>query len=202
MNNIKKIQHSILGFDKYIKQDYENSMEVYNSKEILNEEDTKQLGFITNNYDTVRGVLQNYHPSAQLLSVTSGVQRHINIYIIMENWCGSSAGNVPFIVKLLQTLPSVNITIVPRDTNEDFMNAYLSDGKKSIPMVIGFDDNDAELFVWGSSTKSQMEYVKSLQAQNLPFPDFVSTMRTWFKENNATAIEQEFIEILETINNN
>jgi hypothetical protein len=80
------------------------------------------------------------------------------------------------------------------------MNLYLSNGKKSIPIVVAFDDNQQEVFVWGFATNMQTTYAKSLQQQNLSFPEFIRPMQTWFVRNNALAIEQDFKMILESIN--
>jgi hypothetical protein len=199
MNNISKIQYSIASFEAYLQQGYVSVIEKLQTNVAnLNEEEAKLLGFVSNNYKTVKTILDNYTPNESLKALTK-MKASMDVYIIMENWCGSSAGNVPYIVKILQTIPNTTIHIVPRDSNEEFMNAYLSDGKKSIPIVIGFDKKGNELFKWGSSTSAQNEYAKELQTQQIAFPEFIIAMRTWFLANNAKAIEKDFTAILEPL---
>jgi hypothetical protein len=201
MNNLSKIQYSIASFESYMQIGYIETIEKLIANESnLNEEDAKLLGFINNNYTTVKTVLENYILSDAILSATKKLAP-IDVYIIMENWCGSSAGNVPYIVKILQSISNTAIHIVPRDSNEDFMNAYLSEGKKSIPIVIGFDKSGNELFKWGSASAAQNEYAKELQAQQIPFSEFIVAMRTWFLGNNANAIETDFMQLFSKIIN-
>jgi hypothetical protein len=199
MNNLNTIDNSVLSFEAYLQEGYVSAIEKLNAKgDAINEEEAKQLGFISNNYNTVKSVLTNYTPSENILALTAKTIP-LDIYIIMENWCGSSAGNVPYIVKILQSISGTNINVVARDSNEDFMNAYLTDGKKSIPIVIGFDKSGNELFRWGSATSAQNAYAKELQKQQMPFAEFIVAMRTWFLANNAHAIETDFVQIFSTI---
>lgn len=195
MSNIQQIKYSISSFDSYLKEGYQTSIESLKANVAANiEAETKQLEYITNNFETVKTILKTYEPSVQIKNITSKLPP-LDVYIIMENWCGSSASNVPYAVKIINTITDAKIYVVPRDANEDFMNLYLSDSKKSIPMVIGFDKSGNELFKWGSSTAAQTEYAKHLQAQKMEFSDFIVAMKTWFLENNEKAMEGDFIAV-------
>ncbi len=199
MSTINKIKKGIEGFDNYLIEGYQSSINtLLQNAPTLSAEEAQQLTYIQNNFETVKGILATYEPSAEI-KILSEKLSSIQVYIIMENWCGSSAANVPYIAKILETIPNVSITITPRDANEDFMNAYLSNGKKSIPIVVAFDKLGNELFVWGSATQKQTTYASTLQAQNLPFPDFIAAMKLWFADNNATAIEEDFTDILKSV---
>ena len=195
MSKIHLIKKSISPFEIYLKEGYQNAIDNLIAKaDDKSEEDEKQLEYITNNLHTIETVLKTYEPSIAIKSITKTIQP-IEVYILMENWCGSSAGNIPYVIKIMNTIPDIKIHIVPRDENNDFMNQYLSEGKKSIPIVIGFDVNGIELFKWGSSTEAQTKYVKTVQEQNIPFTNFISTMKKWFLEFNEEAIETDFISI-------
>ena len=195
MTNIQQIKYSVASFDKYLKEGYENSIESLKASAPTNTEaETKQLEYITNNFITVQTILKTYEPSSQIKNIISKLPP-MDVYIIMENWCGSSANIVPYAVKMLNTIAETKIHVVPRDVNEDFMNLYLSDGKKSIPIIIGFDKTGNELFKWGSATSVQTEYSKHLQAQKMEFSDFILAMKKWFLEHNEEAIEGDFISV-------
>lgn len=199
MSKIHLIKKSISPFEIYLKEGYQNAIDNLIAKaDDKSEEDEKQLEYITNNLHTIETVLKTYEPSIAIKSITKTIQP-IEVYIIMENWCGSSAGNIPYVVKIMNTITDVKIHIVPRDENDDFMNQYLSEGKKSIPIVIGFDVNGIELFKWGSSSVAQATYAKTLQKHSIPFPDFIIAMKKWFLEFNVEAIETDFISIFNSL---
>ena len=161
MSNIQQINHSISSFETYIKVSYQQAIDnLLSNVATQTEEDAKQIEYISNNLNTVESIIKTYVPSVSITTITQKIEP-IDVYIIMENWCGSSAGNVPYIVNIMKTIKDAKIHIVPRDENEDFMNLYLSEGKKSIPIVIGFDKYGSELFKWGSFTTAQNEYAKT-----------------------------------------
>jgi hypothetical protein len=200
MSNIEKIQKSYPSFDAYIQAEFVEKIYAFKANQAnLNEEELQHLIYLQNNYLSIQNSLNSYSPSDSIKQQTNKQKTTLNVYIIMENWCGSSAGNVPYIVKLLSENPLIKITIVLRDTNIEFMDEYLTNGKRSIPKVIGFDDDGNEKFVWGSASKMQAEFAATVQARNIDFQDFVKEIQAWFVENNAKAIESDFLEIFEKL---
>ncbi len=197
---IEKIQLSYTNFNSYLSKEFDEQINLLDSKiKDLDREKATYLGYLQNNRVIINRTLNSYSPSTKMKDSISAISKPIDIYIIMENWCGSSAGNVPYIVKLLQENPLITINIVPRDANLNYTDLYLTNGKRSIPKVIAYNETGKELFVWGSASKMQAEFAATLQAQNLDFQDFVKEMQAWFKENNAIAIERDFIEIFENL---
>jgi hypothetical protein len=195
MSNLEKITLSFPSYENYIEEAYVESIAKLKSNEaMLDETDAKLLGYLEHHYSVIKNTLQTYQPSNEIVTLIKSVPQALDVYILLENWCGSSAANVPYIVKILQTLTSAHIHIVPRDSNPDFMDLYLTDGKRSIPKVIGFI-GDKEVFNWGSMTKMQAVYATSLKEKNLPMPDFIREMQAWFRIHNAEAIEQDFLDI-------
>ena len=66
--------------------------------------------------------------------------------VITEDWCGTSLMYVPFVVKLLETDPSIELRVFLRDENPDVMDEYLKKGRyRSIPVFAFFDEHMNEL---------------------------------------------------------
>ena len=197
---IRKIKLSFPSFESYLATEFDEQISSLNANlKDLSEEQFTHLGYLRNNRAAINRTLKSYLPSTEMVASIKAISTPLNVFIIMENWCGSSAGNVPYIVKLLQENSQIKINIVPRDANPEFTDEYLTNGKRSIPKVITFDDKGNEIFVWGSASKMQAEFAATLQSQNLEFQDFVKEMQAWFVENNAKAIESDFLEIFEKL---
>ena len=69
-----------------------------------------------------------------------------NILVITEDWCGTSLGSVPFVVKLAEAIPHIEMRIFLRDQNPDLMEQFLKGGVyRSIPVIAFFDAHMNEL---------------------------------------------------------
>jgi hypothetical protein len=68
------------------------------------------------------------------------------ILVITEDWCGAAIASLPFVVKLAETMPTLETRIFLRDENSDLMDQFLKDGLyRSIPVFVFFDENMHEL---------------------------------------------------------
>ena len=73
-----------------------------------------------------------------------GGARHV--LVITEDWCGASIASVPFVFKLGEHVPGLDIRVFLRDENPDLMDQYLKNGVyRSIPVVAFFDGQMQEL---------------------------------------------------------
>jgi hypothetical protein len=69
-----------------------------------------------------------------------------NVLILTEDWCGTSIASVPFVFKLGEQLPELDIRVFLRDENPDVMDQFLKNGVyRSIPVIVFFDDRMREL---------------------------------------------------------
>jgi hypothetical protein len=68
------------------------------------------------------------------------------VLVITEDWCGTSLMHVPFVVKLVEGRPGVDLRVFLRDESPDLMDQYLKHGKyRSIPVFAFFDAEMREL---------------------------------------------------------
>lgn len=68
------------------------------------------------------------------------------ILVITEDWCGASIASLPFVVKLVEGMPRVEMRIFLRDENPDLMDQFLKNGRyRSIPVIVFFDEHMNEL---------------------------------------------------------
>ena len=80
---------------------------------------------------------------AQLLDRLGATRR---VLVISEDWCGTCLAHVPFVAKLVESRPNVEMRLFPRDANLDLMDQYLKRGQyRSIPVFAFFDEHMNEL---------------------------------------------------------
>jgi hypothetical protein len=68
------------------------------------------------------------------------------ILVITEDWCGTSLAILPYVFKLAEADPGIELRVFLRDDNPDLMDQYLKDGQyRSIPVVVFLDEALTEL---------------------------------------------------------
>ena len=76
-----------------------------------------------------------------------GVRR--SLLVIAEDWCGDASNTVPIIAKLADATEGLELRIIRRDEHPSVMDRYLTNGSRSIPVVIALDEDFRELGHWG-----------------------------------------------------
>lgn len=70
--------------------------------------------------------------------------------VITESWCGDAAQVIPVLAKMAAAQPAIALRFVLRDDHPDLMDAFLTNGSRSIPKLIVLDsDTHAVLNTWG-----------------------------------------------------
>lgn len=65
--------------------------------------------------------------------------------VISEGWCGDAAQILPIINKMVEASNKIDFRIVLRDDNDELMNLFLTNGTKSIPILIIIDKQTNEV---------------------------------------------------------
>ncbi len=133
-----------------------------------------------------------YLVNDELKSIIQNIKQIQTWVIITENWCGDSAQNLAYIAAFTKMNPSITLKIILRDSNLDIMDQYLTDGSRSIPKLIAFDENWNELFNWGPRPQAAKELMEQLKKEGLSKTDKYEKLHLWYGRNRGKDIEQEF----------
>jgi hypothetical protein len=53
--------------------------------------------------------------------------------VLSEDWCGDAVNSVPYLARLAELAPNLDLRVLARDENPDLMDAHLTRGSRSIP---------------------------------------------------------------------
>jgi hypothetical protein len=73
----------------------------------------------------------------------------LRLIMIAEDWCMDTNNTAPFLARFAEAVPGVSLRFLLRDENPEVMDRYLSNGSRSIPVVIALDEAYRELGHWG-----------------------------------------------------
>ncbi|HEU4526015.1 MAG TPA: thioredoxin family protein, partial [Gemmatimonadales bacterium] len=69
--------------------------------------------------------------------------------VIAEDWCGDASSTIPIVARFADAVPGVELRLLRRDEHPELMDRYLTNGARSIPVVVALDDGFRELGHWG-----------------------------------------------------
>ncbi|SMG38507.1 Thioredoxin [Marivirga sericea] len=124
----------------------------------------------------------------------------MNWLVITEAWCGDAAQNIPFIAKLADENSNIDLRFIMRDENLEIMNHYLTNGAKSIPILIMMDENFNDLATWGPRPEPVQKMVmEAKEKPNLDQPKFIESIHKWYAVDKNKRISEEFTNLLNEI---
>lgn len=134
-----------------------------------------------------------------LKKIIQNINKKITLIVIAESWCGDGAQNIPLIAKISEISSNIDLKIIFRDENIKIMDAYLTNGSRSIPKVIFVDsETKGELGTWGPRPAKIQEMVKEYKMQ---FPEsshdeFVRNLHLWYAKDMGEALQNDFEKLL------
>jgi hypothetical protein len=123
------------------------------------------------------------------------INQKLNWVLITEPWCGDASFSTPYIMMLAQSNELISLKIALRDDNEDLINQYLTNGGKSIPILVCFDEQNNFLFKWGPRPAICQELVNSFPKE-FELKDKIEKIYSWYKEDKGEQVQLEIFELL------
>ncbi len=125
-------------------------------------------------------------------SVQVPAARHL--LVIAEDWCGDASNTVPIVAKWAAAVPGVDLRIIRRDRYPDVMDRYLTNGSRSIPIVIVLDADLRELGHWGPRPTVLQSWVMANRG-TIPKTELYPQVRKWYARDRG---ETTLTEVLRT----
>lgn len=178
--------------------DYFNKQINKGNGELSTELEKAKFEFTKLNFQRSSRLEKTFEPAEESKNVISQINNKQQWIIITEIWCGDSAQSIPVIQKLSQLNNNIDFKILFRDSNLDFMDLYLTNGGRSIPKLIVFDENGNEMFQWGPRPLEVQELFTKLKNDGLEKSDISKEIHLWYGRDRGKAVEKELIELLKS----
>ena len=120
-----------------------------------------------------------------------------HILVLSEDWCGDAVNIVPWVARLAEQLPVVDLRVFGRDISPDLMACHLTGTSKSIPIVVLLDAEFRELGWWGPRPGALQRWVVE-EGLAMAREDRYREVRKWYARNKGQAILEELIKLMET----
>jgi thioredoxin family protein len=119
-----------------------------------------------------------------------GVRRRL--LVIAEDWCGDASNVIPIVAKLVDQVPGLDLRVLRRDENPEVMDRYLTNGSRSIPIVIALDDDFRELGHWGPRPRDLQAWVMANRT-TVPKAELYPKVRQWYARDHGETTLREVL---------
>lgn len=141
---------------------------------------------------------KTFEPTEETKNIFSQITNPQQWIVITESWCGDSAQIVPVIAKLAQLNNKIDLKLLLRDSNLDYMDLYLTNGGRAIPKLIVYDENSEELFQWGPRPEAAQDLFSKLKSEGMQKPDINKELHLWYGRNRGKEVEKEIYELVKS----
>lgn len=117
--------------------------------------------------------------------------------VLTEGWCGDAAQNIPVINKIAEENANINLKLVLRDENLELMDAFLTNGGRSIPKLIALDKDNHVINTWGPRPTEATQMVVDYKAKNGSLDAaFKEDLQVWYNKNKGVNTQEDIMSML------
>jgi len=156
------------------------------------DETKKRVEFTKLNFHRSQRIGRTYEVSPSLCGLLAKIKTQQLWMVLTEVWCGDSSQSLPLIAKYAECNKNITLRILPRDENPDIMDHYLTDGTRSIPILVIFNEDGEEIIRWGPRPKEAVELFSQLQAKGLEKEEIIKQIQLWYGRDRGKTIVKEF----------
>ncbi len=161
----------------------------------LNPADAELHHYTALNVKRSARIEKTYTVSDGMRAAVAAISQPQTWMVITEGWCGDSAQILPHLAMIAACNPIIAFRVFLRDSNTDLMDAWLTNGTRSVPKLVAFSHEGEELFVWGPRPAEAQDLINHLKG-TMPRQEMYAQLHGWYAKNRGLAIEQEFRTIL------
>jgi hypothetical protein len=135
-----------------------------------------------------------------LVSLITKVHEPQTWYILTEAWCGDAAQLLPVFAAMARINPLINIQLLLRDENPDFMDIYLTNAARSIPKLVALDSEFNELFQWGPRPAGAQQLLYDYKANpEKTYKVFSEEIQRWYIADKTQSVQAEMLSLLQGV---
>lgn len=145
--------------------------------------------------------LETQYPLTEALTqAAKAVNQPQQWLLLTEAWCGDAAQSVPIIARITDLNPNLGLRLVLRDEHPTLMDAYLTNGARSIPKLIILDEQFKELATWGPRPVVLQQLVLQWKAEAATTGrDWHTDVQVWYNQDKTQSLQAAFEKLLRSL---
>ncbi len=159
-------------------------------------QDEEYFQYTKMNWSRMGRWLKRFELSVDFQQFIAGVSQKQQWIIVTEPWCGDAAHSVPMLVKMAAQNPNITVDIQLRDSAPFLIDSYLTNGGKSIPILVVRDEEGRDIAVWGPRPKACQQLFLRLKEAGKDFSEIKEEIQKWYNADKGGEIQKEIQSLL------
>ncbi len=124
--------------------------------------------------------------------------------VITEAWCGDAAQIVPVMNKMAEVQPNITLRFILRDENLEVMDAFLTNGGRSIPkLIVTVGENNEVVKSWGprptevqeivTLSKKELAAIEDEESRKIHTQAEKYNVQKWYAADKTKQIQEEIL---------
>lgn len=181
-------------YDEYMKLSEILMNEKRTTGELQND---SRIEFTKLNYFRMTRVDKTMAISNDVKNIIDGINEKKYWVLITESWCGDAAQIAPIAGNLASLNSKIELIIILRDENPEIMDMYLTNGSRSIPMLISLDKNYEEEWHWGPRPRpAQSMVIENKETKELSSDEVKKKVQLWYAQDKTLTTQNEIAKLI------
>ena len=118
--------------------------------------------------------------------------------VIAEGWCGDAAQILPVLNKMALESDKIDLRIVLRDSNDELMSHFLTNGSRAIPkLIIVEKESGVVCDHWGPRPKGASDLIKDYKEEfSIVDQEAKRRLQLWYLYDKGLSVQNEIVELL------
>ena len=120
------------------------------------------------------------------------ISGHWHFLVLAEDWCGDAIHVLPYLARLEEASSKVDLRVVSREGNPDLIDSHLTNGTRSIPVLLILDEEFREVAWWGPRPEPLQDlFLREIKL--LPEEERFRPIRAWFARDQGRTTLMEVL---------
>lgn len=137
--------------------------------------------------------------SDEIKAVIDRINQPWTWLVITEGWCGDAAQIVPLFNKIADYTDKIALRFILRDENPEVMDAFLTNGARSIPVLVCLESNMLEVLgKWGPRPSVAQQMVLDYKENPVGSrEEMVEKLHGWYAKDKTQTTQHELAQEME-----
>jgi hypothetical protein len=190
-------------FNSYTYLEYRKNVSdlLSEEKSTGNEQSENLLHYSTLNETRLKRLDKTMTVSEEVKAKLKALKKECIWLVIVEGWCGDVAQILPILNKMALESNKIDLRIVFRDSNDDVMNHFLTNGARAIPKLIVVDKASGKVCDhWGPRPKGASGLIKNYKEQfGIVDEEAKSQLQMWYLHDKGLSTQNEVVEMMQNL---
>ena len=160
--------------------------------------DPKISAYINLNRQRMSRVEKTYQVATPIIDQLKALKHRTYWLVLTEHWCGDASQALPVLNRIAKMSEGkIELKLVYRDQHPELMNAYLTNGSRSIPKLVQLDDHLNVNGIWGPRPTEAQRLVMRLKGNPETAPTYARDLHLWYAKDKQLSLEAEIKQLLE-----